>query len=170
MLRFWLPTDGNQSPYLTRPWHFIRGFPGASLVTQMVKNLPTIQETQIWCLGWEDPLEKGMATHSSILAWRIPWIEESCGPQSTGLLRVRHDLENEQQPLHNCKIKVSLVMQCYLLFITLEKETATHSSICLENPVDRGRSLAGCSPWARKRVGHNLMTKQQAVRCCLLYI
>ena len=73
-----------------------------------------------------------MATHSSILAWRIPWIEESCGLlQSTGLLRVRHDLETEQQqqPLHNCKIKVSLVMHCYLLFITLEKETATHSSI-----------------------------------------
>ena len=45
----------------------------ASLVSQMVKNLPTIQETQIQSLGWEDPLEKGMATHSSILALRIPW-------------------------------------------------------------------------------------------------
>ena len=47
-----------------------------SLVTQMVKNLPVIQETQVLSLGLEDPLEKGMATHSSILAWRIPWIEE----------------------------------------------------------------------------------------------
>ena len=49
---------------------------GASLVAQKVKNLSTMQETQVRSLGWEDPLEKGMATHSSILAWRIPWIEE----------------------------------------------------------------------------------------------
>ena len=46
---------------------------GASLVAQMVKNLPGMQEIWVWCLGWEDPLEKGMATRSSILAWRIPW-------------------------------------------------------------------------------------------------
>ena len=46
----------------------------ASLVTQMVKNLPAVQETWVWSLGLEDPLEKGMATHSNILAWRIPWI------------------------------------------------------------------------------------------------
>ena len=63
----------------------------ASLVTQMVKNLPAMQETQILSLGWEDPLEKEMATHSSILAWRIPWTEEPGGPQSMGLKRVGHD-------------------------------------------------------------------------------
>ena len=45
-------------------------------MTQMVKNLPAMQETQVQPLGWEDPLEKGVATHSSILAWRIPWTEE----------------------------------------------------------------------------------------------
>ena len=45
----------------------------ASLVAQLVKNLPTMQETWVQSLGWEDPLEKGKATHSSILAWRIPW-------------------------------------------------------------------------------------------------
>ena len=49
---------------------------GASLVAQMVKNLPAMQETLVRSLGWEDPLEKEMATHSSILAWRIPWTEE----------------------------------------------------------------------------------------------
>ena len=49
---------------------------GASLVAQMVKNLPAMQETRIQSLSWEDPLEKGMAVHSSILAWRIPWTEE----------------------------------------------------------------------------------------------
>ena len=54
----------------------------------MVKNLPTIQETQILSLGHEDPLEKGMATRSSILAWRIPWTEELGGLQSMGLQRV----------------------------------------------------------------------------------
>ena len=52
---------------------------GASLVAQLVKNLPAMQETWIPSLGWEDPLEQGMATHSSILAWRIPWTEEPGG-------------------------------------------------------------------------------------------
>ena len=45
-------------------------------MAQTVKNLPAMQETWVWSLSWEDPLEKGMATHSSILAWRIPWTEE----------------------------------------------------------------------------------------------
>jgi len=56
-----------------------------SLVAHLVKNLPAMQETWIWFLGQEDPLEKEMATHSSTLAWRIPWTEEPGGPQSTGL-------------------------------------------------------------------------------------
>ena len=54
----------------------------------MVKNLPEIQKTQVQSLGQEDPLEKGMATHSSILAWRISWTEEPGGPQSMGSQRV----------------------------------------------------------------------------------
>ena len=63
----------------------------ASLVAQMVKNLPPMQETQVRSLGQEDPLEKGLASHSSILAWRIPWIEEPGGLQFMGLQRVGHD-------------------------------------------------------------------------------
>ena len=59
-----------------------------SLVAQMVKNLPAMWEIQVQSLGQEDPLEKGMATHSSILAWRIPWTEESGGLQSMGLQRI----------------------------------------------------------------------------------
>ena len=51
----------------------------ASLVAQLVKNLPAVQEIWVWSLGWEDPLEKGMATHSSILAWKIPWTVQSMG-------------------------------------------------------------------------------------------
>ena len=60
-------------------------------VTQTVKNLPAMQETQVQSLGWEDPLEEGMATHFSILAWRIPWAEEPGGLQSVGLPRVGHN-------------------------------------------------------------------------------
>ena len=59
-------------------------------VAQMVKN-PAMRETWIQSLGWEEHLEKGMATHSSILAWRIPWTEEPGGLQSMGLQRVGHD-------------------------------------------------------------------------------
>ena len=62
-----------------------------SLVAQMIKNLPAVQETRVRSLGWEDPLEKGMATHSSILAWRIPWTEELGRLQFTGSERVRYD-------------------------------------------------------------------------------
>ena len=59
-------------------------------MTEMVKNLPAMQETQVRSLGQEDPLEKGLATHSSILAWRIPWTEEPGSLQSIELQRVRH--------------------------------------------------------------------------------
>ena len=55
-----------------------------SLVAQLVKNLPAMRETWVRALGWEDPLEKGMATHSSILAWRIPWTIQSMGSQKVG--------------------------------------------------------------------------------------
>ena len=55
-----------------------------SLVSQLVKSLPAVQETGVRSLGWEDPLEKGMATYSSILAWKIPWTEEPGGLQSMG--------------------------------------------------------------------------------------
>ena len=57
----------------------------------MVKNLPAVQETQVQSLSQEDPLEKGMTTHSHLLAWRIPWTGESGGRQSMGSQRVGHD-------------------------------------------------------------------------------
>ena len=60
-------------------------------MAQTVKNLPAMWETQVQSLGQEDPLEEEMVTHSSILAWRIPWTEEPDGLQSTGSRRVRHD-------------------------------------------------------------------------------
>ena len=70
-------------------WLLKRGL--ASLVSQRVKHLPAVQETWVRSLGWEDPLEKKMATHSSILAWRIPWTEEPGGLQSMGSQRVGDD-------------------------------------------------------------------------------
>ena len=63
----------------------------ASLVAQMLKNLPAMQQTRIRSLGQEDPLEKEMATHSSTLAWKIPWMEEPGRLQPMGSLRVGHD-------------------------------------------------------------------------------
>ena len=68
-----------------------QGLPWASLVVQMVKNSPATQETQVQSLGREDPLEEEVATHSRILAWRIPWTEEPRGLQSTGSQTVGHD-------------------------------------------------------------------------------
>ena len=65
--------------------------PWASLLAQIVKNLLAMQETWVQSLGWEDPREKGMATHSSILVWRIPWTEEHGRLQSMRSQRVRHD-------------------------------------------------------------------------------
>ena len=57
---------------------------GASLIAQLVKNLPAMQETLVRSLGWEDPMEKGKATHSSILAWRIPWTDSPWGRKESG--------------------------------------------------------------------------------------
>ena len=76
---------------------------GASLVTQMVKNLPAVQETWVGSLGLEDPLEKGMTTLSSTLVWRIPWTEKPGRLQSTGSPREGHDGSPGAQTLeHAC--------------------------------------------------------------------
>ena len=79
-----------------------------SLVAQMVKNLPAMQETGVQSLGQEDPLEKEIATHSSILAWRIPWTEEPGGLQSMGSQRVGHDLVPNTHTWTNLFIRKAL--------------------------------------------------------------
>ena len=71
-------------------------------MAQVVKNLPTVQETWVQSLGQEDPLEEEVATHSSILAWKIPWSEEPGELQSMGSKRVRHDLVTKQQQQKLC--------------------------------------------------------------------
>ena len=65
-----------------------------ALVAQMVENLPAMRETAVQSLGWEDPLEKGMTTHSSILAWRIPWTEEPGGLTVHGVAKSQIQLSN----------------------------------------------------------------------------
>ena len=85
----WTEDPGGQQSVASHKVGYDWGRP--SLVAQMIKNLPAMQETRVWPLGWEDPLEKGMATHSSILVWWILLTEEHDGPQSMGLQKVRHD-------------------------------------------------------------------------------
>ena len=71
---------------------------GASLLAQMVKNLPAMQETRVQSLGHEDPLEEDMTTHATVLAWEIPWTEEPTKPQSIGSQRVVHDFATNNTP------------------------------------------------------------------------
>ena len=122
----------------------------ASLVAQLVKNPPAMQETWVWSLGWEDPLEKGKATHSSILPWRIPWTV-----QSMGLQRVRQDWAT-----FTFTFSLLLVRHASQVALVVKKNPATNagdvgdeSSIpglgreptsysCLENPMDRGACWA----------------------------
>ena len=81
-----LPEQDGAAGSLHEGWGCVLGFPGGSAV----KNLPAVQETRVQSLSWEDSLEESRATHSSILAWRIPWTEEPGGLQSMGSQRVRH--------------------------------------------------------------------------------
>ena len=74
-------------------------------MAQPVKNPPAMQKTWVRSLGQEDPLEKGMATHFSILAWEIPWTEEPGGLESMELQTVRHDLVTKSPPTYNGKVE-----------------------------------------------------------------
>ena len=148
-----------------------------SLVAQMVKHLLTMRETRVRFLGWEDPLEKEMATHSSALAWKIPWMEERGRLQSMGSQRVRH---NWATSLYIPLLKISLPLHPFLLLFPHRysmpgasqglsgKESTCNNRRCGFNPwvgkiplrrkwqptsvflpgKSQGqRSLAGYSPW-----------------------
>ena len=95
----------NIGKLLITPW-ILRG--------QMVKHLPTMWETQVRTLGWEDPLEKEMATHSSTLAWKIPWTEEPGRLQSIGSQRVRHDWATSLELVFHCITYYLLSSPCYI--------------------------------------------------------
>ena len=75
-------------------------------MAQRIKLLPAMQETQVQSLGWENPLEKEMATHSSILAWEIPWTEKPGRLQSMGSQRVRHNLATKQHGVSSSHVQM----------------------------------------------------------------
>ena len=116
----------SEAPFIRAVIHSINW---TSLVAQMVKHLPAVQETWVWSLGWEDPLEKGMASHASTLAWAILWIEEPGRLQSMGLQRVRHDWKTSlsvSAPLmrfwpHNLNTFQRPTTECYHLGIWSSK-------------------------------------------------
>ena len=112
-----------------------------ALVAQMVKNLPAMRKTQVWSLGWEDPLEKGMPTHSSILAWRIPWTEEPGRLQSMGSQRVRHDWVTNT--LKNTTLRM------FLHFLGLPWRLSDKDSTCQCRRCGFD-SWVGKTPWRRK--------------------
>ena len=92
---------------------YILGLPyNEAGMSQMVKNLPVMQEIWVQSLGWEDPLRKEMATHSSILAWEIPWMEEPGGLQSMGSQRVGHDWATSLP----CAESMKDACVCYFLY------------------------------------------------------
>ena len=94
---YWNNLDAIDHLKEEKPFFFFNNLEdfGASLVAQTVKNMPVVQETCVWSLGWEDPPEEGMASHCHILAWRIPWTEEPSRLQSMGSQRVRHNWVNK---------------------------------------------------------------------------
>ena len=146
----------------------------ASPVAQMVKNLPAMQETRVWSLGQEDPLVNRMATHSSILAWRIPWTEGSDKLQSMGWQRVRHDLENEQQPQ-----KFSRCMKASFVFIMLVSRVGTGSSppalpllagchpLTLRSSVTPAAHDPVCRKWPESLIPAKTISYYQSLTFCL---
>ena len=125
-----------------------------SLVAQMIKNMPITQGTQVWSLGQEDSLEKRMASHSSILAWRSPWTEEPGGLQSMGPQRVGHDWAintiytllmglpgstSGREPACQCRRYKETLVQFLSQEDPLEEGMATHSSILVPHSEEPGR-------------------------------
>ena len=154
---------GKNYPDPKLPWCIFhvrfRYWAGASLVAQMVKNLPALWETHIWSLGQEDLLEKGMATHSSILAWRIPWTEEPGGLQSSKSQRVKEDWVTNTFTFLGTEYGVWLVpgasrldvpkILCSFL-ISCWRRKWQPTPVFLPGEFHGQRSLVGCSPWGHK--------------------
>ena len=132
----------------------------ASLMAQMVKNLPATQETWVQSLGWKDPLEKGMATHSSILAWRIPWTEEPGALQSVGSQRVGHEWATTTNMNISCYSFCSSILDMgFLVAQMVKNRTAMQEtwvrSLGWEDPLKKGTTtyssiLAWRIPWTEE--------------------
>ena len=143
-------------------------------MAQMIKNLSATQEAQVQSLGWEDPLRKGMAAHSSILAWRILWTEEPGGLQSTGMQRVRLLIfRGEKNPPTCLSQRVIFlphsVMSCYHMIplITIFSFIIQKvGSLDQEDPLEKGVAahssiLAWRIPWTERPGGLQSMRLQR---------
>ena len=117
--------------------YFTKSFTGGSAV----KSLPAMEEMLLWSLDGEDPLEEEMATHSSILAWKVPWIEQPGGLRSMGLQRVRHDLETRQQCTKCLYVSsfIYLFHQCVPEFLFDSQNSGCQGTVII--PVSRIRKL-----------------------------
>ena len=135
-----------------------------SLVTQMVKNLPAMQETWVRLLGWEDPLEKEMVTYSSILAWEIPCIEEPRRLQTMGSQRVRHNWATEHTHTHTHTTCHSMWLRVWVLVLPRALAAWIWKSLLdLPSPVTRElpTSSSPCFTWEGEDV---LVTPWQIVK------
>ena len=128
----------------------------ASLVVHMVKNLPTMQDTWVRCLGQEDPLEKGMTSHSSVLAWRIPWTEESgsyspwvCRESDTTewLTLSLSDIEEWMEGSWFVQIRLGIGRGCYWLAWSRDQEYWSSASYVLGNHHHKVASRQSLQQW-----------------------
>ena len=124
----------------------------ASLVVQLVKNLSAMWETWVRSLGWEDALEEDTATHSSILAWRIPWTEEPSGLQFMGLQRVGHDWATKYTHTRRTfQVRWGSTGERLDMFILPNWRSQWQpTAVFLPGELHGQRSLAGCYPWGHK--------------------
>ena len=119
-------------------------------MAQTVKRLPTVRETWVQSLGWEDPLEKEMATYSSTLAWRIPWVEEPGRLQSMGSQRVRHDwVTSLYFTLEKNEIRIKHTQKLTQSRVKLRRRQWHPTPVLLLEKSYGLRSLVGCNPWGR---------------------
>ena len=121
-------------------------------MAERVKNLPTMQETQVQSLGREDPLKKGMATYSSLLAWRIPWIEEPGRLQSMGLQRVRHNWVTNTFSFQPWLLKIECLIDIF------SKENKTSQIL--------QKKLIACCQW----LNFKLLSKNQNFRRLIYHL
>ena len=120
--------------------------PWASLVAQTVKRLPTMWETRVWSLGREDPLEKEMATHSGVLAWKIPWTEETGRLQSMGSQRIGHNWATSPHLLLGRKAVTNLGR------ILKSRDMTLLTKVCLVKAMVFSVVRYGCESWTIKRL------------------
>ena len=115
----------------------------------MVKNLPAMQETRVQSMGQEDPLEKGIAIHSCILAWRIPGSEEPGGLQSMGSQRVGHDwATNTQRALSRAPCAIQLVLISYLFIHSINSDGVYQMVLMVKNPPANAENWKETSVWS----------------------